>query len=72
MDIPGTIWPKPIFDIFSKNVFFVFFDHFMRKSLPKTQNSKNIENYEVFQKSAKCFNIQLGVEKNFGFFRFCF
>ena len=63
---------KSILDIFSKNGIFVFFDHFIHKSLLKTQNPKNIENYEVFHKSSKCFNIQLGVEKYFCIFRFCF
>ena len=55
-----------------KRYFCVFFDLFIHKSLPKTWNSKNNKNYEVFHKSANCFNIQLGVEKYFSIFRFCF
>ena len=48
----------------------------MHKSLPKppkkTQNSKNIENYEAFHESTKSFNMQLGVAKYFFDFQILF
>ena len=67
-------WQKPVLTPFcnQKRYFCVFLTILCTNPYQKTQNSKKIENYEVFHKSTKCFNIQLGVEKNFGFFRFCF
>ena len=53
-------------------VFWPFHGQILTKNPQKTQKSKNNENYEVFHKSTKCFNIQLVVEKKFWFFRFCF
>ena len=53
-------------------VFWPFYAQILTKNPQKTQKSKNNENYGVFHKSTKCFNIQLGVEKYFLIFRFCF
>ena len=40
-----------------------FYAQILDKNPQKTKNSKNIENYEVFHKSKKSFNMQLGVAK---------
>ena len=69
---PAPYGQNQFLTFFQKMCFLCFLTILCTNPYQKTQNSKNIENYEVFHKSTKCFNIQLGVEKNFGFFRFCF
>ena len=69
---PAPYGQNQFLTFFQKMRFLCFLTNLCINPYQKTQNSKNIENYEVFHKSTKCFNIQLGVEKNFGFFRFCF
>ena len=69
---PAQYGQNQFLTFFQKMCFLCFLTILCINPYQKIQNSKNIGNYEVFHKSTKCFNIQLGVEKNFGFFRFCF
>ena len=61
-------------------VFWQFYAQILTKNPQKTQKSQILTKKpkiqkiarEVFDKSTKCFNIQLEVEKYFLIFRFCF
>ena len=60
---PAPYGQNQFLTFFQKMRFLCFLTNLRINPYQKTQNSKNIENYEVFHKSTKCFNIQLGVEK---------
>ena len=49
-----------------------FYAQILTKNPQRTQISKNIENYKVFHKRTKYFNIQLGIQKYFLTFGFYF